>query len=137
MKVVREMVDNFIEINLIEDDNFLKIKETLTRIGIASSSKKKLFQSCHILHKKGKYYIVHFKEMFRLDGKETIITEDDLARRNTIINLLSQWKLLTIVDEDKTVEVVPMNRIKIISFKEKRDWELESKYTIGNKRLIE
>lgn len=128
------MVDSFIEINLIEDDNFLKIKETLTRIGIASSNKRKLFQSCHILHKKGKYYIVHFKEMFRLDGKETIITEDDLARRNTIVNLLAQWKLLIVVDESKTEVTVPMSRIKIISFKDKRDWELESKYTIGNKR---
>jgi len=123
-----------VEIELLEDDDFLKIKETLTRIGISSRKEKKLYQSCHILHKRGKYAILHFKELLSLDGLETNLSDNDIARRNTIVNLLEEWELLDIVDQDETEEpVVGLNQIKILPFKEKKDWELIPKYHIGKK----
>lgn len=121
-----------VEISLPESDYFLKVKETLTRIGISSKKEKKLYQSCHILHKQGRYAIVHFKELFYLDGKETDISEEDIARRNTIVSLLEEWGLLTL-EEDLVGNKAPMNQIKIISFKEKPNWQLQSKYSIGRK----
>tara|TARA_Y100000389_G_scaffold72636_1_gene69419 strand:+ start:34221 stop:34625 length:405 start_codon:yes stop_codon:yes gene_type:complete len=123
-----------IEVRLPTEDSFLKIKETLTRIGISSRKEKKLYQSCHILHKKGRYSILHFKELFILDGKHNTFTEEDQARRNTIVNLLEEWELLEIVDKEKTKEpVAGLNQIKIISYKDKGDWELAVKYNIGKK----
>ena len=123
-----------VEVLLKEQDDFLKVRETLTRIGVASKKEKILFQSCHILHKQGKYYIVHFKELFSLDGKPTDITENDLARRNTIANLLEDWELISIVNKEKTKELtVSLSQLKIISHKEKNDWELIPKYSIGKK----
>lgn len=123
-----------VEVELPTQDSFLKIKETLTRIGISSRKEKKLYQSCHILHKKGRYSILHFKELFILDGKHNTLTEEDVARRNTIVNLLEEWELVKIVDSSKTVEpLASLNQIKIISFKEKNDWELTVKYNIGKK----
>ena len=128
-------VDDLVEIELFEDDDFLKIKETLTRIGVSSRKEKKLYQSCHILHKRGKYYIVHFKELFALDGLPSNMDDNDIARRNTIANLLEDWELLEIVDQEQTEEpVASIAQIKIISHKEKGDWELCPKYHIGNKR---
>lgn len=125
-------VDSFIEVTLKQSDDFLKVKETLTRIGIASEKNRTLYQSCHILHKKGLYYIVHFKELFALDGKPSSITDDDLARRNTIANLLSDWGLVNIVDSTKTKDLVaPMRLIKIIPYKQKNEWQLITKYNIG------
>ena len=122
-----------VEVTLPTPDSFLKIKETLTRIGISSRKDKKLFQSCHILHKKGRYSILHFKELFILDGKHNTFTEEDHARRNTIVNLLEEWELVKIVDAEKTKDPeASLNQIKIISFKEKDDWELTVKYNIGN-----
>jgi hypothetical protein len=122
-----------VEVTLPTPDSFLKIKETLTRIGISSRKDKKLFQSCHILHKKGRYSILHFKELFILDGKHNTFTDEDHARRNTIVNLLEEWELVKIVDPNKTKDpVASLNQIKIISFKEKDDWELTVKYNIGN-----
>ena len=122
-----------VEVTLPTPDSFLKIKETLTRIGISSRKDKKLFQSCHILHKKGRYAILHFKELFILDGKHNTFTDEDHARRNTIVNLLEEWELVKIVDPNKTKDpVASLNQIKIISFKEKDDWELTVKYNIGN-----
>jgi hypothetical protein len=126
-------VEDLLEVRLTSDDCFLKIKETLTRIGVSSKKEKKLFQSCHILHKKGKYYIVHFKEMFSLDGLDTNISENDLHRRNTIATLLEQWELLEIVDEDRVHEKAPLSQIKILPFNEKDEWELIAKYSIGGK----
>ncbi len=132
------VLDNLVEVSFDDDDNFLKIKETLTRIGVASRKDKKLFQSCHILHKKGKYYIVHFKELFLLDDKDSTLSEEDIARRNTIVSLLMEWDLLrvsSLADEEKIAEPrVPLQKIKIISHKEKADWELIPKYNIGVKR---
>lgn len=123
-----------VEITLPTEDSFLKVKETLTRIGISSRKEKKLFQSCHILHKKGRYSILHFKELFILDGKANTFTEEDLARRNTIVNLLEEWELIKIVDSNKTKDpVASLNQIKIIAFKEKDEWELAVKYNIGKK----
>ena len=123
-----------IEVRLPTEDSFLKIKETLTRIGISSRKEKKLYQSCHILHKKGRYSILHFKELFILDGKHNTFPEEDQARRNTIVNLLEEWELLEIVDKEKTKEpVAGLNQIKIISYKDKGDWELAVKYNIGKK----
>ena len=123
------------EVKLNEPDDFLKVRETLTRIGIASRKEKTLFQSCHILHKQGKYYIVHFKELFALDGKTTNFTENDTARRNSIANLLSEWELIKLVNPDKSAEpTVPLSQLKILSFKEKDEWDLTPKYNIGNKR---
>jgi hypothetical protein len=123
-----------VEIELPSDDSFLKIKETLTRIGISSRKEKRLYQSCHILHKKGRYAILHFKELFILDGKQNTFTDEDKARRNTIVNLLEEWELLKIVDKEKTKDpVAPLNHIKIISYKEKDQWDLTVKYNIGRK----
>ena len=128
-------VDDLVEIELFEDDDFLKIKETLTRIGVSSRKEKKLYQSCHILHKRGKYYIVHFKELFALDGLPSNMDDNDIARRNTIANLLEDWELLEIVEPEQTEEpVASIAQIKIISHKEKGDWELCPKYHIGNRR---
>lgn len=128
-------VESFIEVTLKQNDDFLKVKETLTRIGIASEKNKTLYQSCHILHKKGKYYIVHFKELFALDGRPSSLTDDDVARRNTIVNLLSDWGLVSLVDPEKTKEpVAPMRLIKVIPFKQKNEWQLITKYNIGRSK---
>ena len=125
--------ESMLEISLSEPDDFLKIKETLTRIGVASKRESQtLFQSCHILHKQGRYFIVHFKELFMLDGKPSNFTSDDLARRNTIATLLSDWGLLDIEDESQATEKTSLRNIKIISHSNKKDWNLESKYSIGN-----
>lgn len=123
-----------VEVQLPTPDSFLKIKETLTRIGISSRRDKKLFQSCHILHKKGRYAILHFKELFILDGKHNTFTEEDQARRNTIVNLLEEWELIKVVDPNQTKDpVASLNQIKIISYKEKDEWDLTVKYNIGKK----
>ena len=128
-------VDQMIEVTLEQQDDFLKVRETLTRIGIASRKDKTLFQSCHVLHKQGKYYIVHFKELFALDGKPANFDEADIARRNTIANLLSDWGLIKLVDASKSASpVAPMSQIKIIPHKDKSEWTLEAKYTIGRKK---
>jgi hypothetical protein len=128
-------ISDLIEVNFTEDDDFLRIKETLTRIGVSSRKDKTLFQSCHILHKRGKYYIVHFKELFALDGKFTDISDNDIARRNTIVNLLAEWGLLSIANVESTKSpVVPINQIKILAFKDKDAWELVTKYNIGGRR---
>ena len=129
-------VSNLVEISFKEKDDFLKIRETLTRIGVASRREQELFQSCHILHKRGKYYITHFKELFKLDGKPTNIDESDIARRNTIINLLKEWNLITIIDMDKVKEpTAPLSQIKIIPYKSKNEWKLTPKYNIGNRSI--
>ena len=129
------LIQAMVEVKLDEPDDFLKVRETLTRIGIASRKEKTLFQSCHILHKQGKYYIVHFKELFALDGKTTNFTENDTARRNSIANLLAEWELISLVESDKSAEpTVPLSQLKILSFKEKDEWDLTPKYNIGNKR---
>tara|TARA_B100000927_G_scaffold172587_1_gene139141 strand:+ start:100 stop:507 length:408 start_codon:yes stop_codon:yes gene_type:complete len=125
--------DQMLEVSLKEPDDFLKVRETLSRIGVASRKDKKLFQSTHILHKQGKYYICHFKELFALDGKSTNISENDIARRNTIANLLSDWGLVNVVGTS-SVEPAPLSQIKVISFREKNDWILETKYNIGKKK---
>jgi hypothetical protein len=128
-------VENMIEVKLRSAEDFLKIRETLTRIGVASRRDKVLFQSCHILHKQGRYYIVHFKELFALDGKPTNFSDEDKARRNTIVNLLSEWELIDVVNVARTADLIaPLNQIKIISHKEKNEWKLEAKYNIGKKR---
>ena len=130
-------VDQMIEVTIKESDDFLKIKETLTRIGVASRKDKTLYQSCHILHKQGRYFIVHFKELFALDGKPSDFNENesDIGRRNAIANLLEQWDLVTLVDSTKTmVPVAPLNQIKILPYKEKKEWELVAKYSIGRKK---
>jgi hypothetical protein len=127
-----------VEVTLPSPDNFLKVRETLSRIGVASKKDKTLYQSCHILHKQGRYYIVHFKQLFLLDGKQSDFIEDDRARLNTIANLLHEWELISLVDEDKSaVPVAPLSQIKIISHKEKSDWNLVAKYNIGKKRREE
>ena len=127
-------IEDMIEVTLNAKDDFLKVRETLTRIGVASKKEKLLYQSCHILHKQGKYYIVHFKELFALDGKPTDITENDLARRNTIALLLEDWGLLKLVDSKKAEDLqVSLSQIKIIGFREKDDWQLVPKYNIGKK----
>ena len=128
-------VDQMVEVTLNEQDDFLKVRETLTRIGIASRKDKTLYQSCHVLHKQGRYYIVHFKELFALDGKPANFDQGDLARRNTIANLLDDWGLIKLVDENKSANpVAPMSQIKIIPHKDKDEWTLEAKYTIGRKK---
>ena len=128
-------VKDLVEVTLKEQDDFLKVRETLTRIGVASKKDKTLFQSCHILHKRGQYYVVHFKELFALDGKPTDITDNDLARRNAIVNLLEDWGLVKIVDKIKTQTPEPifLSQIKILSHKEKNEWQLMPKYNIGKK----
>ena len=125
---------DMVEVVLGEPDDFLKVRETLTRIGVASRKEKKIYQSCHILHKQGKYYIVHFKELFALDGKNTNLSLNDVQRRNRIVQLLSDWGLITVVSADKIADLAPLNQIKVLSFKEKNDWTLESKYNIGRKK---
>lgn len=123
-----------VEINLREPDDFLKVRETLTRIGVASRKEKKLYQSCHILHKQGKYYIVHFKELFALDGKYANITVNDVQRRNRIVKLLVDWGLVELLEEEKIFDIAPLNQIKVIAYKEKGEWTLEQKYNIGSKK---
>lgn len=131
-------LEDFVEVRLPDPQAFLKVKETLTRIGVASKKDKTLYQSCHILHKQGRYYLVHFKEMFMLDGKATDFSEEDRGRRNTIANLLAEWELITLVDPNKSKEpLTPLNRIKIISYMEKPEWNLVSKYSLGKKRHVE
>lgn len=131
-------LEDFVEVRLPDPQAFLKVKETLTRIGVASKKDKTLYQSCHILHKQGRYYLVHFKEMFMLDGKATDFSEEDRGRRNTIANLLAEWELVTLVDPAKSQEpLTPLNRIKIISYTEKPEWNLVAKYSLGKKRHIE
>jgi len=125
---------SMLEVTLNEPDDFLKVRETLTRIGVASRKDNKLYQSCHILHKQGRYFIVHFKELFLLDGKKSNLEENDIARRNTIATLMSDWGLVTIYDKTKADPLAPLRQIKIIPFKEKNDWELCPKYNIGNVR---
>jgi hypothetical protein len=128
-------INELVEVTLPNPDNFLKVRETLSRIGVASKKDKTLYQSCHILHKQGRYYIVHFKQLFLLDGKQSDFVEDDRARLNTIANLLHEWELISLVDENKSaVPVAPLSQIKIISHKEKIDWNLVAKYNIGKKR---
>ena len=126
--------DQMIEITLNEPDDFLKVRETLTRIGVASRKEKKLYQSCHILHKQGRYYIVHFKELFALDGKTANLTQNDVQRRNRITQLLSDWGLISIVNDETITDIAPLNQIKVLAYKEKGEWELESKYNIGKKK---
>jgi hypothetical protein len=126
--------DQMVEVILNEPDDFLKVRETLTRIGVASRKEKTLYQSCHILHKQGKYYIVHFKELFALDGKHANLTMNDVQRRNRITQLLADWGLITIVNVDKIVDIAPLNQIKVLAYKEKDEWTLETKYNIGKKR---
>lgn len=132
-KIIEWAPSSMLEVTLNEPDDFLKVRETLTRIGVASRKDKKLFQSCHILHKQGRYFIVHFKELFLLDGKKSNLEENDLARRNTIAQLMSDWGLITIEDTSKVDPLAPMRQIKIIPFKEKNEWELCPKYNIGSK----
>ena len=129
--------DMMVEVAFNQPDDFLKVRETLTRIGVASRKEKKLFQSCHILHKKGRYYIVHFKELFALDGKHANLTSNDVERRNRITKLLSDWGLVEIAQPESLGELAPLNQIKVISYKDKGDWILESKYNIGKKKTAE
>ena len=128
---------DMVEVVLGEPDDFLKVRETLTRIGVASRKEKKIYQSCHILHKQGKYYIVHFKELFALDGKQTNFSLNDLQRRNRIVQLLSDWGLIKVIDTAKIEDLAPLNQIKVLAFKEKQEWTLESKYNIGRKKTTE
>jgi len=131
----QELIDSMVEVGLQEQEDFLKVRETLTRIGVASRKDKTLYQSCHILHKQGKYYIVHFKELFALDGKPTNFNEEDQGRRNTITNLLAEWGLISLVDPDKATDpIASLSQIKIISHKEKDEWTLVAKYNIGRKK---
>ena len=125
--------ENMLEVQLKELDDFLKVRETLTRIGVASRKDKKLFQSCHILHKQGRYFIVHFKELFALDGKEANLTDNDIERRNTIAQLLGDWGLIAIINNTVAEKKAPLSQIKVLSFKEKGDWDLQAKYNIGKK----
>ncbi len=129
--------DQMIEVSLNEPDDFLKVRETLTRIGVASRKEKKIYQSCHILHKQGRYYIVHFKELFALDGKRANLTQNDVQRRNRIIQLLCDWGLVTVINVEKITDIAPLNQIKVLAYKEKGDWVLETKYNIGKKKKIE
>ena len=126
--------DQMIEITLNEPDDFLKVRETLTRIGVASRKEKKLYQSCHILHKQGRYFLVHFKELFALDGKHANLTQNDIQRRNRIAQLITDWGLVSIVNVDQVKDIAPLNQIKVLSFKDKGDWILETKYNIGSKK---
>ena len=133
MEEINWTQEQLLEVGLGEPDDFLKVRETLSRIGVASRKERKLYQSCHILHKQGKYYIVHFKELFALDGKKTNITTNDMARRNTIATLLKDWGLVTVLSEMKH-EPAPLSQIKVLAYKEKSEWPLETKYNIGKKR---
>jgi hypothetical protein len=139
MSVVKEpevnwTSDQMVEILLSEPDDFLKVRETLTRIGVASRKEKKIYQSCHILHKQGRYYIVHFKELFALDGKHANLTVNDIQRRNRIVQLLVDWGLVEIINADRIQDIAPLNQIKVLSYKDKGDWILETKYNIGSKK---
>ena len=139
MSVVKEPEVNWnqesmVEVQLNEPDDFLKVRETLTRIGVASRKEKKLYQSCHILHKQGRYYIVHFKELLALDGKHANLTSNDVQRRNRITQLLSDWGLIEVVKADSISDIAPLNQIKVLAFKEKDEWTLETKYNIGKKK---
>ena len=127
--------DQMIEVTLNEPDDFLKVRETLTRIGVASRKEKKIYQSCHILHKQGRYFIVHFKELFALDGKHANLTVNDVQRRNRIVQLLSDWGLVTVISPEKVTDIAPLNQIKVLSYKDKDEWELETKYNIGKKKV--
>jgi hypothetical protein len=129
--------DMMVQVTLNAPDDFLKVRETLTRIGVASRKEKKLYQSCHILHKQGRYYITHFKELFALDGKHANLTVNDVQRRNRIVHLLSDWGLISVVDSDKIADIAPLNQIKVLPFKEKGEWELEQKYNIGKKGRVQ
>ena len=131
---VQWTTESMIEVGLSEPDDFLKVRETLTRIGVASRKEKKLYQSCHILHKQGKYYIVHFKELFALDGKKANLSLNDVQRRNRIVQLLGDWGLVSINSRESIADVAPLSQIKVLSYKEKGDWTLESKYNIGKKK---
>ena len=138
MSVVKEPVvnwtpDQMVEVILNEPDDFLKVRETLTRIGVASRKEKKIYQSCHILHKQGRYYLVHFKELFALDGKHTNLTVNDVQRRNRIVQLLADWGLIAVISPEKITDIAPLNQIKVLAFKDKGEWELETKYNIGKK----
>ena len=126
-----------IEVALAEPDDFLKVRETLTRIGVASRKEKKIYQSCHILHKQGKYFIVHFKELFALDGKKANLSVNDFQRRNRIVQLLADWGLVNVISTDMVSDIAPLNQIKVISYKEKGDWKLETKYNIGKRKTTE
>jgi len=139
MSVVREVEvkwtpEQMVEVVLGEPDDFLKVRETLTRIGVASRKEKKIYQSCHILHKQGRYYLVHFKELFALDGKHANLTLNDVQRRNRIAQLLADWGLISIVSADKIQDIAPLNQIKVLAFRDKQDWILETKYNIGSKK---
>ena len=125
---------DMLEVTLNEPDDFLKVRETLTRIGVASRKEKKLYQSCHILHKQGRYFITHFKELFLLDGNKSTLEVSDIQRRNTITTLLSDWGLINVIDEEKIRDIAPLNQIKVLSYKDKSDWTLEAKYNIGSKK---
>ena len=131
---VQWTAESMVEVVLKEPDDFLKVRETLTRIGVASRKEKKLYQSCHILHKQGRYYIVHFKELFALDGKKANLSLNDVKRRNRIVQLLSDWGLITISSKESIADVAPLSQIKVLAYKEKGDWTLESKYNIGKKK---
>ena len=142
MSVVKEpevawSPDQMIEVTLNEPDDFLKVRETLTRIGVASRKEKKIYQSCHILHKQGRYYLVHFKELFALDGKHANLTSNDVQRRNRIAQLLADWGLVGVVDVVRIQDIAPLNQIKVLAYKEKGDWVLETKYNIGKKKKVE
>ena len=134
---VKWSADQMIEVTLNDPDDFLKVRETLTRIGVASRKEKKIYQSCHILHKQGRYFIVHFKELFALDGKHANLTQNDVQRRNRIIQLLSDWGLITVISPDNITDIAPLNQIKVLAYKEKNDWILETKYNIGKKKKPE
>tara|TARA_B100002051_G_C16257134_1_gene402469 strand:- start:103 stop:543 length:441 start_codon:yes stop_codon:yes gene_type:complete len=139
MSVVKEAEvswsqDQMVEVTLNEPDDFLKVRETLTRIGVASRKEKKIYQSCHILHKQGRYFLVHFKELFALDGKHANLTSNDVQRRNRIAQLLADWGLVGVVNADRIQDIAPLNQIKVLSFKDKGDWILETKYNIGAKK---
>ena len=134
---VKWSADQMIEVTLGEPDDFLKVRETLTRIGVASRKEKKIYQSCHILHKQGRYFIVHFKELFALDGKHANLTQNDVQRRNRIIQLLCDWGLITVLNADKITDIAPLNQIKVLAYKEKNEWILETKYNIGKKKKVE
>ncbi len=131
---VQWTAESMVEVGLKEPDDFLKVRETLTRIGVASRKEKKLYQSCHILHKQGRYYIVHFKELFALDGKKANLSSNDVQRRNRIVQLLSDWGLISMTSKESIADVAPLSQIKVLSYKEKGDWTLESKYNIGKKK---
>ena len=137
MEEINWTQEQMLEVGLKEPDDFLKVRETLSRIGVASRKERKLYQSCHILHKQGRYYIVHFKELFALDGKHANLTQNDVQRRNRIIQLLCDWGLVTVLDADKISDIAPLNQIKVLAYKEKNEWILETKYNIGKKKKVE